>query len=70
MTSPEHDSVKAGVADAWDFWLSQHDVSVPATIHSAVKEAVGRWLDVHGADLVQAAIAEVAASHMKENPPV
>jgi len=55
----EHDATKAGVSDAWDFWLSQHDVSVPETIEAAVKDAVTKWLNIHGEDLFASAIAEV-----------
>lgn len=44
-------AARQGVSDAWDFWLSQHPISVPELIKDAVKEAVTEWLDRHGRDL-------------------
>lgn len=46
------DDIRGDVRDAWDFWLSQHDISVPEPIHDAVREAVTAWLDEHGPDLL------------------
>ena len=43
--------VRAGVRDSWDYWLSQHPVSVPVLIESAVRAAVFEWLTEHGATL-------------------
>ena len=51
------DSTRKGVSDAWDFWLSQHDVSVPETIFAAVEKAVRGWLD-DNTDALIAAIAD------------
>lgn len=34
-----------GVEKAWDFWLSQHDVSVPELIEAAIERSVLRWMD-------------------------
>lgn len=50
MTHEE--AISLGVRDAWDFWLSQHDISVPECIEAAVREAVSDWLDSHTADLL------------------
>jgi hypothetical protein len=58
----KHDAVKAGVADAWDFWLSQHDVSVPMTIENAVKAAITDWLDRNGEELFRKALREAIGS--------
>lgn len=55
------EAVKAGVSDAWDYWLTQHDVSVPEIIHEAVKDAVTRWLDAHGEDVLKTALREAIA---------
>lgn len=43
-----------GVAEAWDWWLSQHDVSVPELIYDAVTKAVTSWLNTHEDDLIDA----------------
>jgi hypothetical protein len=40
-------ATQAGVQDAWDFWLSQHPVSVSEMIEDAVRAAVTAWLDEH-----------------------
>ena len=61
--SKELTDTASGVANAMDFWLSQHDVSVPETIAAAVEDAMRGWLDDHAAELV-AAIAEKASEGM------
>ncbi|MFG2870999.1 hypothetical protein [Streptomyces sp. NPDC048338] len=48
------------MCDAWDFWLSQHDISTPELIETAVKEATSAWLDAN-TDRLIAAVAEVVA---------
>lgn len=68
MTNPDHDSIKAGVTDAWDFWLSQHDVSVPATIQAAVKEVVADWLYEHGEAVFREAIKDAVAEAVQDLP--
>jgi hypothetical protein len=60
----EYQATERGVRDAWDFWLSQHDVSVPATIEVVVKDAVDAWLDRYGEDLFTAAVEKVAKENM------
>ena len=62
MTTDQHDSVKAGVTESWDFWLSQHDVSVPETIQDAVKEAFTGWLDAHSEAITQSVVATHSTS--------
>jgi hypothetical protein len=58
-------SAAQGVADAWDFYLSQHDVSVPDMIERAVEKAWTEWLEAHSDDII-AAIAEKAAGCIPE----
>lgn len=48
------------IRDSWDFWLSQHDCSVPDTIEVAVRDAFAAWLDEHTDEIV-AAIAKRTA---------
>jgi hypothetical protein len=38
-------SVEKAITDAWDFYLSQHPISVHDTIGNAVYEAFKDWLD-------------------------
>jgi hypothetical protein len=52
--------ISEGVRDAWDFWLSQHDVSVPEIIHGAVESAVALWLNWNTEQVI-AAIARAVA---------
>jgi hypothetical protein len=54
------DAIAKGVTDSWDFWLSQHDVSVPDTIEVAVRGAVQVWLEANTPALT-AAIAKAVA---------
>jgi hypothetical protein len=50
--SSKGDAVQTGVQDAWDFWLSQHPISVPEIIEAAVRKAVADWLDQHTDELL------------------
>ena len=50
-----------GVRDAFDFWLSQHNVSVPDIFELAIRAAVSAWLDDHAEEIVEA-IAKGAKS--------
>lgn len=54
MTDSRSRATTEGVAEAWGWWLSQHDVSVPELISDAVTKAVTAWLDQHGDDLINA----------------
>lgn len=56
-----YDSVTKGVIDAWDFWLSQHDYTVPELIEDAVHGATRAWLNANTPALI-AAIAEAVAN--------
>lgn len=50
----EHDATVQGVENAWDFWLSQHDVSTPDCIVEAVGNAFDKWLTSHTDEIVEA----------------
>lgn len=39
------DTVKEAITDAWCFWLSQHDITVPDCIELAARHAITDWLD-------------------------
>jgi hypothetical protein len=56
--APNADQVKAGVADAFDFWLSQHPISFLENVQDAVKEAMTEWLKRGGDDTVHDAVKE------------
>jgi dihydroneopterin aldolase len=64
--SEELDAVTAGVRDAWDFWLSQHDVSVPDRIEDAVRSAVEQWMNDNADRLIER-IAERVAEQTKRD---
>ncbi len=52
--SEKLDRVSLGARDAWDFWLSQHDYSVPETIEQAIRDTFAAWLNEHSDEIVQA----------------
>ena len=56
-----HQAIEKGVCEAWDFWLSQHNVTVPDCIENAVQAAWADWLSDH-TDALIAAIARQAAA--------
>ena len=64
MSSSKADAATAGVESAWDFWLSQHEVTVSDCIMEAVETAVGNWLDEHTDELI-VAIAETQEENWK-----
>ena len=39
-----HKAIQDGVAEAFDYWLSQHDVSTPECIMIAIERAFYDWL--------------------------
>ena len=59
-TSDKENATKKGVESAWDFWLGQHDYSVPATIEAAIVKAFSEWLEDHTEDLIEAIATKVA----------
>ena len=52
--------IAKGVADSWDFWLSQHDYSVPETIEVAVRGVFQVWLETNTPALTGAIAKAVA----------
>lgn len=64
--SPEREATRKGVSDAWDFWLSQHDISTPELIEAAVKEATSAWLTAN-TDRLITAVAEAIALQAGED---
>lgn len=55
------DTTAEGVRDSWDFWLSQHDVSVPMTINDAVEAAFTSWLQKGAGDQIIERAAQILA---------
>lgn len=53
----KEDAASDGIERAWDFWLSQHPISVPEIIQEAVEKVVRRWLDDHSDEII-AAVAD------------
>lgn len=49
-----------GVRDAWDYWLSQHPVSVPEIIEKAAEVSFGKWLSLNADELMDRIAREVA----------
>ncbi|MFE3522228.1 hypothetical protein ACFXOD_11640 [Streptomyces sp. NPDC059161] len=54
------DAVTKGVADAFGFWLSQHDVTTPELVQAGIEGAVAAWLADHTTDLIDAIAKAVA----------
>jgi hypothetical protein len=53
-------SVSLGIADAWDTYLNEHNVSVPQMIEGAIEKAVTKWLDARNDDIIEAIARKVA----------
>ncbi|MGP0063308.1 MAG: hypothetical protein ACLQGP_06850 [Isosphaeraceae bacterium] len=48
------DSISRGVADAWDTYLNEHNVSVPQLIEGAIVKAVTKWLEAREDEIIEA----------------
>lgn len=55
----KEDATAKGVEEAWAYWMSQHDVTVPDCIIEAIKIAFSKWLDKNEYKVI-AAIADKA----------
>lgn len=60
MTNTWHDAIVEAVTDAWDFWLSQHDITVPRCIGDAVHDVMKEWLAEHKDEIIAAVAAATA----------
>lgn len=47
------EAIQKGVTEAFDFWLSQHDVTMPACIEYAVEKAMKAWLEEHTEEIIE-----------------
>ena len=47
MGTIEEKEIREGVTEAFDFWLSQHDISFPDLLEEAIKQAFREWLNDH-----------------------
>lgn len=66
MTNTRHDDIIKAVSDSWDFWLSQHDVTVPRCIEDAVDRSVSSWLD-ENTDFIDSAVYDAMREWLAEN---
>lgn len=57
------DKVTRGVTEAWDFWLSQHEVTAPGAVENGVEAAFAEWL-TNNTDTLISAIADRVATTM------
>lgn len=62
-----HRATTEGVRDAWDFWLTEHNISVLNGIDDVVRAAVKDWLDSHTDELITA-IAKTIATENRTTP--
>lgn len=61
MSDAKAKAVELGVRDAFDFWLSQHEISFPALCEDAIQNTLSEWLDAHEDEII-AAIASQGRS--------
>jgi hypothetical protein len=52
MAKDKFDAVSSGVGEAFDFWLSQHPISVPEMIETAIEKSITKWMDVHSDEII------------------
>ncbi|MEU9516612.1 hypothetical protein [Micromonospora sp. NPDC048169] len=53
------DNIRDGAAEAFAFWLSQHQVTVPQVIEDAAERAITSWLNAHTDELAEAIAAKL-----------
>ncbi|MBQ1060047.1 hypothetical protein [Micromonospora sp. C41] len=59
MTTIRPEQIREGVGEAFGFWLSQHDVTVPTVIEDAAERAITNWLNAHTEELIEAIAAKL-----------
>ena len=64
-----HAQASEAIRDSWDFWLSQHPVSLGDMITDAVKAATGEWLASNADELLDR-IARAGANRIPPHGPV
>lgn len=62
------DNTRDGVAEAFAFWLSQHDVTVPQVIEDAAERAITHWLNAHTDELIEAITAKLRPVELEGRP--
>jgi hypothetical protein len=45
-------AIVSGVSDAFDFWLSQHPITVQGLVEEAIKEALRERLENHSSEII------------------
>ena len=55
-----HKAIQDGVAEAFDYWLSHHDVSTPECSMIAIEKAFYDWLCRNSDDLIEKRAMKVA----------
>ena len=50
----KQDSVKAGICDAFDFWLTQHPISMGDMMMEALEKAFTKYLESHSDEIISA----------------
>ena len=58
--SDRHTQAAEAIRDSWDFWLSQHPVTVGDLIEAAVRGATDAWLKANTDELLDRIATEVA----------
>lgn len=69
MINTRTDATIKAVTDSWDFWLSQHPLTVPHCIESAVRDAMKAWLDEHKDEIIAAIATKAAAAIQQKQTP-
>jgi hypothetical protein len=51
--------ITKGVANAFEFWLSQHDISTPSAIESAISKSFENWLNQNSDEIIDRVASKV-----------
>jgi|KBSMisStaDraftv2_1062788.scaffolds.fasta_scaffold1279853_2 hypothetical protein len=51
---PNNAATKEGVAEAFDFWLSQHPLTIGDIIEEAISKSLTEWLNEHSDEVIEA----------------
>jgi hypothetical protein len=59
MTDINDETISKAITDAFDFWLSQHPISFPEMIETAIEKSFSDWLMNHdAAEMIAKAITD------------
>jgi hypothetical protein len=65
ITDINDETISKAITDAFDFWLSQHPISFPEMIETAIEKSFSDWLMSN--DVMERAIRAAATNWLRDH---